>query len=129
MPTNPFEYLWPGIAAAQAIYVDEKMHHRGHGDHRGNTSALLCELCALCGEVLLRGRIATMLTSLIGCFWTGIMPERTGRRGLLVLGALVMCGGAAVAAKPQGSPRNPSTNPFFDPWKVCLARFPGGAVA
>jgi hypothetical protein len=33
MPTNPFEYLWPGIVAAQAIYVDEKMQHRGHGDH------------------------------------------------------------------------------------------------
>jgi len=35
-------------------------------------------------------------------------------------------------ADPSGVPslpRNPSTNPFFDPWKVCLARFPGGAVA
>jgi hypothetical protein len=31
MPTDPREYLWPGIVAAQAICVDEKMHHRGHG--------------------------------------------------------------------------------------------------
>jgi hypothetical protein len=26
-------------------------------------------------------------------------------------------------------PRNPSTNPFFGTWKVCLTRFPGGAAA
>ncbi len=26
MPTNPMEYIWPGIIAAQAIYVVAKLH-------------------------------------------------------------------------------------------------------
>jgi hypothetical protein len=33
------------------------------------------------------------------------------------------------AATPDPLSRNPSTNPFFGTWKVCLTRFPGGAVA
>lgn len=38
------------LCARQGITPDEEIHHRAHREHRGNTSALLCELCGPCGE-------------------------------------------------------------------------------
>src|SRR5208337_5381121 len=36
---------------------EEKMHHRGHGDHGERSPALLRELCGLCGETSLGLRL------------------------------------------------------------------------